>query len=57
MNGKARLIRAKNDDSALRFITIDPAISGFEFVAGERGGKRALVIRDRQHKYVFTEVA
>jgi hypothetical protein len=30
---------------------------GFEFVAGERGGKRALIILDGQHEYVFNEVA
>ena len=36
-------------------ITIDPATDGFEFVVAEQNGKRALVIRDGQHGYVFTD--
>ena len=47
----------KNDDGTTSFITIDPGEDGFEFVVGERRGKRVLVIRDRQHEYVFTEAA
>jgi CubicO group peptidase (beta-lactamase class C family) len=43
----------KNDDGTISFITIDPAIDGFEFVRAERNGKRALLIRDGQHEYVF----
>jgi CubicO group peptidase (beta-lactamase class C family) len=45
----------KNDDGTISFITIDPTISGFEFVVTEKAGKRALVIRDAQHEYVFLE--
>jgi len=45
----------KNDDGSLSFITIDPTNGGFEFVVGEKGGKRTLTIRDGQHEYVFTE--
>jgi len=30
---------------------------GFEFVVGDRAGKRVLIIRDGQHEYVFTEAA
>ena len=45
----------KNDDGSISFITIDPTISGFEFVVTEKEGKRALVIRDDQHEYVFLE--
>ncbi len=47
----------KNDDGTISFITIDPSIAGFEFVVGERAGKRVLIIRDGQHEYVFTEGA
>ena len=47
----------KNDDGTTSFITIDPTNGGFEFVVGERGGKRVLIIRDGQHEYVFTETA
>jgi CubicO group peptidase (beta-lactamase class C family) len=47
----------KNDDGTTSFITIDPGEDGFEFVVGNRGGKRVLIIRDGQHEYVFTETA
>ena len=44
------------DVHTISFITIDPDLSGaFEFVVTARGGKKALVIRDGQHDYVFTE--
>jgi CubicO group peptidase (beta-lactamase class C family) len=45
----------KNDDGTISFITIDPTIEGFDFVVADRGGKRALVMRDAQHEYVFVE--
>ncbi|MFS8065475.1 MAG: serine hydrolase domain-containing protein [Byssovorax sp.] len=45
----------KNDDGTISFLTIAPAANGFEFVAGERAGKRVLIVRDAQHEYVFTE--
>jgi hypothetical protein len=54
---KSAVALRKNDDGATSFITIDPAISGFEFVVGERSGRRVLMIRDGQYEYVFTEVA
>ena len=47
----------KNDDGTTSFITIDPGTDGFEFVVGERDGKKVLVIRDGQHEYTFTEAA
>jgi len=47
----------KNDDGTISFITIDPTDDGFEFVMGQRGGKRVLIIRDGQHEYIFTEAA
>ena len=47
----------KNDDGTTSFITIDPTVDGFNFVVGERGGKRALIIRDAQHEYAFIEAA
>jgi hypothetical protein len=47
----------KNDDGTMSFITIDPTRSGFEFVKSERNGKRALIIRDGQHEYFFTETS
>jgi CubicO group peptidase (beta-lactamase class C family) len=45
----------RNDDGTTSFITIDPTVSGFNFVVGERDGKRALIIRDAQHEYAFVE--
>ena len=38
-------------------ITIDSTNDSFEFVMGERAGTRVLIIRDGQHKYIFTEAA
>jgi CubicO group peptidase (beta-lactamase class C family) len=45
----------KNDDDTISFITIDPGAAGFEFVEVKRDGKRALIVREGQHEYVFTE--
>ena len=54
---KSTVASRKNDDGTISFITVDPAATGFEFVVAERGGKRALIIRDGQHEYVFVETA
>jgi CubicO group peptidase (beta-lactamase class C family) len=45
----------KNDDGTISFITIDPSVSGFEFVRADKDSKRSLVFRDSQHEYVFAE--
>jgi hypothetical protein len=51
---KSLVASRKNDDGTVSFITISPSLAfGFEFVVAERNGKRALVIRDGQHEYVF----
>jgi CubicO group peptidase (beta-lactamase class C family) len=54
---KSAVASRKNDDGTISFITIDPTNNGFEFVVGERNGKRVLIIRDGQHEYVFNEAA
>ena len=54
---KSTVASRKNDDGTISFITIDPTLDGFEFVVGDRVGKRVLIIRDGQHEYIFTEVA
>jgi hypothetical protein len=54
---KSTVASRKNDDGTTSFITIDPGNDGFEFVVGERAGKRVLIIRDGQHEYVFSETA
>jgi CubicO group peptidase (beta-lactamase class C family) len=51
---KSLVASRKNDDGTVSFITVSPTNSGFEFVAGERSGKRVLIIRDGQHEYLFT---
>ncbi len=45
----------KNDDGSTSYYTIDPGVSGFEFVVGEVRGERVLVTRDMRHEYVFEE--
>jgi CubicO group peptidase (beta-lactamase class C family) len=52
---KSRVASRKNDDSTVSFITIDPTTDGFEYVVATREGKRALVVRDGQHEYVYVE--
>jgi CubicO group peptidase (beta-lactamase class C family) len=47
----------KNDDGTTSFVTISPGVIGFEFVVGERDGKRVLILRDAQHEYIFTEAS
>jgi len=45
----------RNRDKTTSFITIDPAANGWGFVADERNGARALIVRDAQHEYTFVE--
>jgi CubicO group peptidase (beta-lactamase class C family) len=45
----------RNTDGTTSFVTIDPTVDGFNFVVGERDGRRALIIRDAQHEYAFVE--
>jgi CubicO group peptidase (beta-lactamase class C family) len=52
---KSAVASRKNDDGTISFITIDPSSAGFEFVMGDKDGKRQLVTRDAQHEYVFVE--
>jgi CubicO group peptidase (beta-lactamase class C family) len=54
---KSNVASRKNPDGTISFITIDATRRGFEFVNAERNGKRALVIRDGQHEYAFTEAS
>lgn len=46
-----------NDDGSTSFTMISPSMVGLELVADKRDGKRALVLRDSQHEYVFEEVS
>lgn len=53
---KSTVATRRNDDGTTSFITIDPGAIGFEFVAAERDGRKALIIRDAQHEYVLKQV-
>ena len=55
--GESRMATRKNDDGTISFVNADPPLSGFEFVKSEKDGKRALIVRDAQHEYVFVEVS
>lgn len=46
----------KNDDGTTSIVTIDPGVTGFEFVVGSDKAKKTLTLRDSQHEYVFTEM-
>jgi CubicO group peptidase (beta-lactamase class C family) len=52
---KGKVASRKNDDGSISFIIADPSAPGFEFVVGEREGKRVLIVRDGQHEYLFIE--
>lgn len=54
--GESRMATRKNDDGTISFINADPPLSGFEFVRSEKNGRRAIIVRDAQHEYVFREV-
>lgn len=45
----------RNDDGTVSFITIGPGTAGFEFVESKHNDKRALIVREAQHEYIFTE--
>jgi CubicO group peptidase (beta-lactamase class C family) len=47
----------RNDDGTTSLISINPTVGGFNFVVGERDGKRALIIREAQHEHAFVEEA
>jgi len=52
---KSAVASRKNDDGTISFITIDPTISGFEFVVADSARLRRFITRDAQHQYVFAE--
>jgi hypothetical protein len=51
---KSAVASRHNPDGSLSFLTTAPGISGLEFVVGS-GPKRALILRDAQHEYVFDQ--
>ncbi len=50
-------VMAVRASEAKTFVTISPAVAGFEFVAGVKGELRTLSLHDAQREYVFVEVA
>jgi CubicO group peptidase (beta-lactamase class C family) len=54
---KSPVASRKNDDGTVAMVTVAPGIPEFTFVVTDRGGKRALVVRDMQHEYVFVEAS
>jgi CubicO group peptidase (beta-lactamase class C family) len=44
-----------NDDGTISLVSTDPGLVGFEYVVGQKDGKRVLITRDAQHDYVFVE--
>jgi CubicO group peptidase (beta-lactamase class C family) len=45
-----------NKDGTTSLVTISPGSSGFNILVATRDAKRALVLNDPQHEYVFTEI-
>jgi CubicO group peptidase (beta-lactamase class C family) len=45
----------KNPDGTVSFVTVSPGLIGVALVVDRRGDRRALVLRDAQHEYVFEE--
>ena len=45
----------KDPDGTTVFVTASPTITGYEFIVANRNDRRALILRDAQHEYVFEE--
>jgi CubicO group peptidase (beta-lactamase class C family) len=52
---KSEMASRANPDGTMSFVTIAPGVIGVEFTV-RAGPKRALVLRDAQHEYVFEEI-
>lgn len=52
----SEIVTQPQPDGSLAFVTIDPVAAGFQLIRADKDGKRALVVRDGQHEYVFDEV-
>ncbi len=52
---KTAIATRGNSDGSVSLLTITPGLDGFDFVIGKRDGKRALILHDGQHEYVFLE--
>ncbi len=52
---KSAVASYPNDDGTTSMLTIDPGLDDWDFLVTERGGKRALVLRNTLREYVFKE--
>jgi CubicO group peptidase (beta-lactamase class C family) len=52
---KSRIATRKNEDGSFSLLTTTPGLDNFEFSVDKRDGKRALIVRDGQHEYIFAE--
>jgi CubicO group peptidase (beta-lactamase class C family) len=50
---RSEVASQREGEAVASFVTVSPGVAGFEFVARQEDGKRALVLRDEQHEYVF----
>ncbi|WP_200983393.1 serine hydrolase domain-containing protein [Qipengyuania soli] len=56
-SGSSAVGTQANDDGTTSIVMMVPGFFGFPLVVGERDGKRALILLDAQHEYVFLEDA
>ena len=52
---KSAMATRKNDDGTMSFVGISPTLRSWEFVVGDRGGKRVLIQAGIGHDWVFVE--
>lgn len=51
---RSEMATRRNQDGTWSFVTVAPGVDGFEFVLGNAGSPRVLVLRDAQHQYVLS---
>lgn len=56
-SGRSPIGTQANDDGTSSIVMTVPGFFGFPLILGEREGKRALILMDAQHEYVFLEDA
>jgi CubicO group peptidase (beta-lactamase class C family) len=52
---KSHVGSRNNDDGTISFVTIDAGMTDIAFVVTQHDGKRALILRDSQHEYMYVE--
>jgi CubicO group peptidase (beta-lactamase class C family) len=51
--GDIPMASRRNDDGTISFVSLEPTFLAFPLVVDDKGGKRALIVRDSQHEYRF----